>query len=108
MNTNSFIKSLINILEENKADEIKVIDIKKFTDIIDYTIICTVTSQIHGVSLSEKIEKYVKEKKIKIIGIEGKKSTEWILIDLGTIVLHLMSQEIRDFYKIENLYKTES
>ncbi len=95
----------LKILEDLKAENIDTLNVKNLTTLMDYIIICTTNSVTHGKALANHINIMAKKNKMKIIGIEGQKTGDWIIIDLSNIVVHCMRQEIRNFYQIEKLLK---
>lgn len=97
-------KIIIDILNEHQAIDITAIDIKKHTDIADYMIICSGNASTHVKALADHVVMGLKAKKISIIGVEGKETREWILIDTGDIIVHIMLPTIREFYSLEKLW----
>ena len=93
-----------NILNDNKALEIKSIDLKEKTSIADFMIIASGNSSRHIQALSEIILDYLKKKGISNSRIEGKDSKEWKLIDGKDIIIHIFHPEKRKFYNLENMW----
>ena len=93
-----------NILNDNKALEIKSIDLKEKTSIADFMIIASGNSSKHIQALSEIILDYLKKKGINNSRIEGKDSNEWKLIDGKDIIIHIFHPEKRKFYNLENMW----
>ena len=94
-------------LDELKAVDPVTINVKKLSSFTDYMIIASGTSNRHIQSLGEKVLEDLKAKNIKPLGLEGEGSEEWVLIDLGDVVLHLMSSNARAFYDLESLWDPE-
>ena len=98
------ISQILNILEDIKASDIKVIDVSKLTAITDTIIICTGRSVRHVKSVAEHVrEKY------KITGkarpnCQGSENGQWVIVDLNAQVVHVMLPEIREFYQLEKLW----
>ena len=94
-------------LDELKAVDPVTINVKKLSSFTDYMIIASGTSNRHIQSLGEKVLEDLKAKNIKLLGLEGEGSEEWVLIDVGDVVLHLMSSNARAFYDLESLWDPE-
>jgi ribosome-associated protein len=101
---NQLKKEIENILSDNKALEIKSIDLKEKTSIADFMIIASGNSSRHIQALSEIILDYLKKKGISNSRIEGKDSKEWKLIDGKDIIIHIFHPEKRKFYNLENMW----
>jgi ribosome-associated protein len=94
----------IEALEDMKAVDLNVYDISKFSDFTDFTMICTGRSNRHVKSLANSVAVKAKENGFKPLSVEGAQSSEWVLVDLGDVVVHVMQAETRDFYRIEELW----
>ena len=101
---NQLKNEIENILSDNKALEIKSIDLKEKTSIADFMIIASGNSSRHIQALSEIILDYLKKKGINNSRIEGKDSSEWKLIDGKDIIIHIFHPEKRKFYNLENMW----
>lgn len=97
-------KLIIQTLKYNKATDILALDIKKLTDIADYMIICTANSTPHVKTLIKKIHEKLLPLQIKPIGVEGENTYEWMLTDFGSVIVHIMLKEAREFYNLEKLW----
>jgi ribosome-associated protein len=80
-------------------------DVKKLTTVTDMFVICSGTSSRHVKSLATNLMKEVKKNKIPLFGFENDDEGEWVLVDLGDIVVHIMQTETREFYNIESLWQ---
>ena len=101
--TNSLTLAL-SVLDDMKAQSVNKIDVSELTSISDYMIFCTGTSSRHARSIVDKISEKAKRSKHTILGIEGYDSAQWILIDLGEVIVHVMLDEVRTFYKLDDLW----
>ena len=91
-------------LSNNKAKEITVIDLKKKTSIADYMIICTGTSNRHITALSNYLSEDLKKLNLNMLNIEGRKNGDWIIVDIGDIIVHLFRGEVREYYNLEKMW----
>jgi len=92
-------------LEDLKGLDIKLIDVRPITEIMDYMIIASGTSRRHAQSLAEKVVEDAKLAGIKPLGVEGQETGEWILIDLIDVVVHVMLPATRELYDLERLWE---
>ena len=104
MNTEELAKVVVKTLDDNKAIEIKVLDVSELTNITDRMIICSATSTRHAKTLADKVVRQSKEFGLRPLGVEGEDQAEWILIDLQDVIVHIMLPETRDFYSLEKLW----
>lgn len=91
-------------LEDAKARDIKVLDVRKISDFTDYMVIATGTSNRHVQSTADKVVDQLRQHGVRTVGMEGGKIGDWVLIDFGDIVVHVMREETRDFYNLEKLW----
>lgn len=104
MNTAALAKLVVNTLEDHKALQITELDVTELTDITDRMIICSATSTRHAHSIADNLITTAKASGVKPLGVEGEEASEWILIDLQDVVVHVMLPEIRAFYSLEKLW----
>jgi ribosome-associated protein len=95
------------LLREHNGQNVSVLDLRGINNWTDFFIIATATSKTHIDGMDKHIREFCHEKKIEIFG-SSRKSTddEWRLIDLGTIIIHLMTSGMREFYELEKLWET--
>ena len=94
----------IAALEELKATDITVLKVSELTSITDYMIITSGRSSRHVKSLAGKVIESAKHAGETVIGAEGLDQGEWVLIDLGDVIVHVMQPAIRDYYQLEKLW----
>jgi ribosome silencing factor RsfS/YbeB/iojap len=97
-------KHVLNALDDLKAKDVKEIDIRGRASFADLLVIASGTSTRHVKSLADEVVKFVKKAGMMPLGVEGEKEAEWVLVDLGDIVCHIMLPRIRDFYALESLW----
>ena len=91
-------------LDDDKAEDIAVIDLEGKTEIADYMVIATGTSQRHVGAMTDHIYRNLKIKGVKGIAIEGMPQCDWVLVDAGDVIVHLFRPEVRDFYNLEKIW----
>ena len=91
-------------LEDLKAQNIIVLDIREISDFADWFIIATASSSRNAKAISNKLIDAVQPFKHHLMGIEGQEDSEWILVDVGSVVVNIMQQEAREFYDLESLW----
>ncbi len=95
----------INALQDLKGIDIVSMDVRTLTSITDYMIICTGRSSTHIKALAENVSVKAKEVKASFVRTEGDRDSEWILVDLGDVVIHVMLAATRSFYSLEDLWE---
>ncbi len=99
---------VIKSLEDMKAIDIVVLDVKEKSTIADYMIVASGTSARHVKAVANCVEIDAKKAGHVPLGIEGSKEGEWVLVDLGDVIVHVMMPAVRDFYQLEKLWETGS
>ena len=97
----------LTTLDDMKANAVNNMNIAKLTSVSDFMIFSTGNSSKHVRSIANKIAENVKKEGHSIIGIEGYERSQWVLIDLGNIIVHIMLAETREFYKLEDLWSPD-
>jgi ribosome-associated protein len=97
-------KHVIDALEELKAKDIREIDVRGKTSIADLLVIASGTSARHVKSIADEVVKFAKKAGVMPIGVEGEQEAEWVLVDLGDVIVHVMLPRIREFYGLERLW----
>lgn len=92
-------------LEDMKAQNVKVIDVRKLTDIADTMIVASGTSDRHVRSIAGRLVEKMKEAGHQPYGVEGERDGEWVLVDLQDVIVHVMLPRIREFYGLEKLWE---
>lgn len=97
-------KIVIDALEDLKAINIVTLDVTGLTDVMDFLIIASGTSSRHVKSLADNVSMQAKKRDLRPLGIEGEDVGEWVLVDFGDVVVHVMLPATRDFYDLERLW----
>ncbi|WP_076418829.1 ribosome silencing factor [Colwellia sp. UCD-KL20] len=96
---------VIEKLEDMKGRDITVLDISKKSSFADYMIVCSGNSNRHVKSIAQSVAMECRAEGIEPLGIEGNDVGEWSLVDLGEIIVHVMTDPTRDLYQIEQLWE---
>jgi len=108
LNSKKLSKLVVDALDDMKGQSIRCISVKRLTDITDYMVIVTGTSNTHVKALSDSVGKKVKEAGVQLIGVEGRLQSEWVLVDAGDVVVHIMVAPVRALYNLEDLWSFDS
>ena len=98
-------KIAVNALEDIKGKDIEIIDTKKLTSLFDKIIIASGDSNRQVKALARNVHDKVKEAGGEVLGMEGEEVGEWVLVDLGDIVVHVMQPNVRSHYDLESLWR---
>ncbi|HEX4910119.1 MAG TPA: ribosome silencing factor [Permianibacter sp.] len=91
-------------LDEMKAREVVALDVRALTSMADFLVICCGTSTRHCKSIAQHVVEQAKTAGVMPLGVEGEQGGEWILVDLGDVIVHVMLREARDYYQLEKLW----
>ncbi|KPX57577.1 Ribosomal silencing factor RsfS [Pseudomonas amygdali pv. lachrymans] len=105
MSSEEVINVAIAALEEVKGADIMTIDVRDKTSIADYMLICTGTSNRQLNALVDNVRDKVKAAGLKSLSEEGKGDSDWVLLDLGDVIVHVMTAAARQFYDLERLWQ---
>lgn len=95
---------VMDALNEMKAVDVRTLDVHDRSSFTDLMVIASGTSNRHVRSLADNVVKRAKEQGVTPLGMEGEREGEWILVDLGDVVVHVMQPQVRDFYNLEKLW----
>ncbi|PVZ72104.1 ribosome silencing factor [Pelagibaculum spongiae] len=107
MNSEQLRDMAISALEDVKADNITILDVREKTDVCDYMVIASGTSNRHTRSLGINLSAEMKKADM-MPRVEGEEDGEWVLVDLGDVLVHIMLPEARERYDIESLWSAAS
>jgi ribosome-associated protein len=97
-------KLVINALEDIKAHDIQAIDVRKLTALFDWIIVASADSARQSKALARHLRDSLKEAGSSLVGTEGEDGGEWILVDAGDVVAHVMQPAVREYYNLEELW----
>lgn len=108
MNADNLVKLVVNTLDDGKGRDITVVDVRGKTSITDFMVVASGNSERHVKSLAGHVAEEAKKNEAQPIGVEGEDVGEWVLVDLGEVIVHVMKPQIRDFYQLEKLWRGDA
>lgn len=97
-------RRLARIAERMKAEEIQILDLRGLTSFTDCFVVCQGNSNRHVAAIADEIRRELKQERILPLGVEGEDSAQWLLLDYGEVVAHVLLPEARLYYQIEKLW----
>ena len=104
MRLNKIQKTAVTALDDIKARDITVLDVRKLTSLCDAMIIASAESNRQVKALANHVRDKLKEAGASIIGVEGEESGEWVLVDAGDVIVHIMQPAVRAYFNLEELW----
>lgn len=98
---------VMDLLDEMKAEDVRAFNVADMTSVTDYMIVSSGTSNRHVKSIAAHVLDELRDQGRRPLGSEGEEHGEWVLIDYGDVVLHVMKPETRDFYQLEKLWSPD-
>lgn len=108
MKKNKLVDVTLEALNEAKALDINIFDVTNLTSISDFMIVASGRSNRQVSSIADKVIEAAKKNHYKTLGVEGKREGEWVLVDLGDVIVHVMHPESREYYQLEKLWNTDA
>lgn len=100
----TLVNTVVAALEDLKGVDIQVLDVRAMTSITDYMVVVSGNSNRHVKGLADHVIEKAREAGVRPLGVEGEREAEWLLVDLGAVVVHVMRPSAREFYKLERLW----
>jgi ribosome-associated protein len=104
MKLDKMAKAAVAALEDIKGRDIVVLDVKKMTAMFDWIIIASADSTRQSRALSNHLQEKMKALGARVHSVEGERTGEWVLVDLGAVVVHIMQPSVRQYYNLEELW----
>ena len=98
-------KRCVEICEDRKAQDIELYDLTDISLIADFCLICSASSEPHIRAISNRLRKDLADEGVRPDHIDGDASSRWIVMDYGTVLVHIFHPEVRDFYRLEELWE---
>jgi ribosome-associated protein len=95
---------VVNAMEDLKAQDIQVLDVSKQSDVADFMVIASGSSSRQVSAIADNVIEDSKKQGMRPLGSEGKETGEWVLVDLGDVIAHVMQTSVREFYQLEKLW----
>jgi ribosome-associated protein len=101
----ALVKLVTAALNDMKAVNIKIMDVRKVTDVADCMVVASGNSDRHVSSIADRVVERAKAAGYRPIGVEGQRDGEWVLVDLNDVIVHVMLPRVREFYGLEELWE---
>lgn len=100
----AILKTVHAAVAELKANDVTELDVRGKSSVCDYMVIASGTSTRHVKSIADEVVKFAKQLDVMPLGVEGEREAEWVLVDLGDVIVHVMLPRVREFYALERLW----
>lgn len=95
---------ICDLIDDAKGKDIQALDVRRILDITDFMVVATGTSSRHVSSVADKVADGMREKGCRVLGMEGKLQGDWVLVDFGDVIVHIMQPDVRVLYNLEKLW----
>jgi len=104
MRLDKLVKVAVSALDDIKGKDIQVLDVRKMTSLFDKIVLASAESTRQAKAMASRVQEKTKEAGGKVYGVEGEQVGEWVLVDLGAVIVHIMQPAIRQHYNLEELW----
>jgi ribosome-associated protein len=101
----ALVRTVVDALEDMKAVNVKVLDVRSVTDVSDCMVLASGNSDRHVRSIADRVVERAKQAGFRPLGVEGQRDGEWVLVDLNDVLVHVMLPRVREFYALEELWE---
>lgn len=108
MTSKKILDQVLVTLDDGKGQDIKILDLKGKTNFADFMVVVSGTSERHVRALASHVVEDAKLMDVPPVGVEGELTGEWVLVDLGDVIVHVMKPQTRDFYQLEKFWQGEA
>ncbi len=107
MQAEAICRAAVEALEDIKAEDIVVMDVRNMSSLFDYVIVASAESTRQTRALANNVQDKLRSTGGRVLGVEGENSGEWVLVDLGDVIVHVMQPTVRTYYNLEQLWGGE-
>ena len=107
-NANLLMHHIFSMLEDNKAEDVVTIDLSGKSSMADYMVVASGYSKRHVISICDKIIESLKINYNIRASVEGKQKGDWVLVDAGDVIIHLFRPEVREYYQLEKMWRSDT
>ena len=104
MQAEAICRAAVEALEDIKAEDIVVMNVRKMSSLFDYVIVASAESTRQARALANNVQEKLRKIGSRVLGVEGEHAGEWVLVDLGDVIVHVMQPTVRAYYNLEQLW----
>ena len=108
LDAEGLLHEVIALLEDAKADDVVTIELAGKSSVTDYMVIASGRSDRHVGAIADQLQRRLKEIKYGTVRVEGQPQNDWVLVDIGDVVVHIFRPEVRDFYNLEKMWMADT